>query len=71
MTFQPWRAELLTTSGSRHFDLGEEESSEDEDENLVEGASAKPAVKKKGPTVLDNSIKLWNIAPPIYGSYVL
>ncbi|KAJ2925079.1 hypothetical protein H1R20_g11986, partial [Candolleomyces eurysporus] len=69
VAFQPWRAELLTVSGSRHFDLGEEDSSEDEDEDVIEDGvgqeSAKAVVKRKGPTVLDNSIKLWNVAPPI------
>jgi hypothetical protein len=67
--FQPWRAELLTVSGSRHFDLGKEDSSEDEDEDMVEDcmgqAPAKAVVKSKGPTVMDNSIKLWNMASPV------
>ncbi|KAJ2912981.1 hypothetical protein MD484_g7446, partial [Candolleomyces efflorescens] len=69
VAFQPWRAELLTVSGSRHFDLDDEDSSEDEDlvEDGLGQAFGEGVVKrnKKGPTVLDNSIKLWNMAPPI------
>lgn len=59
VTFQPWRAEMLTVSGSRHFDSGEEdEDTSDEDEDSPHEAG------RLGPKVLDNSIKLWSLAPP-------
>ncbi|KAF6762429.1 hypothetical protein DFP72DRAFT_558231 [Ephemerocybe angulata] len=61
VTFQPWRAEMLTVSGSRHFDSGEEdEDTSDEEEDSPHEAG------RLGPKVLDNSIKLWSLAPPAF-----
>ncbi|KAJ3536223.1 hypothetical protein NMY22_g6126 [Coprinellus aureogranulatus] len=49
VSFQPWKAEMLTVSGSRRFNLGDGDESDDEGET----------------TTLDNSITLWDLSPDI------
>lgn len=49
VSFQPWRAEMLTASGSRHFDLVDEGDSGSEDNERFTIRS------------MDNSVAIWDL----------